>query len=129
MKSSQVIKAFFAGVRAMATTTANDPAQVAADIDTGMVLVDFSAPWCAPCRLQEPILERLAGNFKGRAAVLIVNADESRDMAMRFDITSIPTLILLKNGRELRRFIGLQSMETLSRAVEEALGMKKRRRE
>ena len=84
-------------------------------------LVDCNAPWCAPCRLQEPILDQLAGQFTGKALVGAVNIDESRDVAYDLGIQSIPTLILYKNGKEVQRFIGLQSVDTLSEAIEKLL--------
>lgn len=105
----------------MKTIASAGPTHGTEPLLSGTALVDFSAPWCAPCRLQEPIVERLAENFKGRAAVFIVNVDESRDMAMRLEITSIPTLILFRSGKELKRFVGLQSMEALSKAIDGAL--------
>jgi thioredoxin 1 len=109
----------------MKTIASAGPMQVEDALQTGTALVDFGAPWCAPCRLQEPIVERLARAFKGRAAVRIVNVDKSKDLAEQLEITSIPTLILFQDGRELKRFIGLQSMEALSKAMGEALSKSK----
>ena len=86
-----------------------------------LFLVDFSAPWCAPCRLQEPILGQLAAQFEGKALVGAVKIDESRDVASNTGIQSIPTLILYKNGKEVERFVGLQSKGTLSGALEKLL--------
>ena len=88
---------------------------------SGLTLVDFNAPWCAPCRLQEPIIQQLADNFKGRASIAAVNIDESREVAMSIGIQSIPTLILFMNGKEVQRFVGLQSEATLSEAMEKLL--------
>ena len=87
----------------------------------GLTLVDFSAPWCAPCRLQEPIIRQLAGEFKGKASIAEVNIDASREMAADLGIRSIPTLILFINGKEVQRFVGLQSEATLSEALEKLL--------
>lgn len=87
----------------------------------GLTLVDFSAPWCAPCRLQEPILGQLAAQFEGKASVAAVNIDESRDIASNLGIQSIPTLILFRKGKEVQRFVGLQSDITLSEALEKLL--------
>ena len=87
----------------------------------GLTLVDFSAPWCAPCRLQEPIIRRLAAQFEGKAFIAAVNIDESRDVASNLGIQSIPTLILFRNGKEVQRFVGLQSEATLSEALEKLL--------
>ena len=87
----------------------------------GLTLVDFSAPWCAPCRLQEPIIRQLADQFTGKAVIAEVNIDASREMAASLGIRSIPTLILFINGKEAQRFIGLQSEATLSEVLEKLL--------
>jgi len=87
----------------------------------GITLVDFNAPWCAPCRVQKPIMNQLAGQYRGKARVLALDVDEHRKAAMRLGITSIPTLIIFKNGREMRRFVGLQPAEVLSTAIEKIL--------
>ena len=83
--------------------------------------MDFSAPWCAPCRLQDPIIRRLAAQFEGKASMAAVNIAENGELAMALGIQSIPTLILFRNGKELQRFVGLQSEATLSAALKELL--------
>ena len=86
-------------------------------IEEGVTLMDFNAPWCAPCRSQEPILEELAQKFQGKASVAAMNLDENRDIAARLGILSIPTLIIFKNRKEIQRFVGLQPEATLSEAL------------
>ncbi|MFP3911758.1 MAG: thioredoxin family protein [Desulfobacteraceae bacterium] len=86
-------------------------------IEEGVTLMDFNAPWCAPCRSQEPILEELAQKFQGKASVAAMNLDENRDIAVRLGILSIPTLIIFKNRKEIQRFVGLQPEATLSEAL------------
>jgi len=93
-------------------------------IKGGVVLVDFNAPWCAPCRTQEPILEQLAVQFKGKALIAAMNVDENQETAVNFGIRNIPTLILFKDSQEVRRFIGVQQKNALSRELEQALGLK-----
>lgn len=88
---------------------------------SGLTLVDFNAPWCAPCLLQEPIIRQLADHFKEKASILSVNIDESRDVALNTGVRSIPTLILFSNGKEVQRFVGLQSAATLLEAMEKFL--------
>jgi thioredoxin 1 len=86
-------------------------------IEDGVTLMDFNAPWCAPCRSQEPILKILAQNFEGKAMVASMNVDENRDIATRLGIMSIPTLVIFKNSKEIQRFVGLQPETTLSEAL------------
>jgi len=86
-----------------------------------LTLLDFSAPWCAPCRFQEPIMRQLAILFEGKAYIAMVSIDESRDVASNLGIQSIPTLILFRNGKEVQRFVGLQSEATLSEALNNLL--------
>ena len=88
---------------------------------SGIVLVDFFATWCRPCRMQIPILEQIAPNFEGRATIIKVDTDQSQDIAVRHGIQSIPTLIILKNGKQVAQFVGVQQAETLKAALEEAI--------
>ena len=87
----------------------------------GVCLVDFSAPWCGPCKAQDPIIETLAGDFDGRALIAEVDVSETREIAQRFGIQSIPTLVLFRGGREMERFVGLQPPEVLTDAIEDVL--------
>ncbi|MGD9134248.1 MAG: thioredoxin domain-containing protein [Desulfobacterales bacterium] len=88
----------------------------------GVVLLDFNASWCAPCRVQEPIIRQLARKFENQAMVTSLNIDANRETALKLCIHSIPTLVLFKNGKEIQRFIGLQSEKLLSQAIENVLG-------
>lgn len=88
----------------------------------GVVLVDFNALWCAPCRAQDLIIRQLAIKFEDKAIVTSLNIDENREIGLKLGIHSIPTLVLFKNGKEIQRFIGLQSEELLSQAIENVLG-------
>ena len=95
--------------------------QLKSTIQTGVTLVDFNAPWCAPCRAQKPIVDQLAKLYDGKALIIEMNVDGNQQSAMELGITSIPTLIIYKNGEENERFIGLQSAEVLSDAIDKAL--------
>jgi thioredoxin 1 len=90
-------------------------------IATGVTLVDFNAPWCKPCRVQERIINMLQKNYHGTAKVMTLNIDRNQDLAFSVGIQSVPTLIIYKDGREMNRFIGLQTTETLSQAMGEAI--------
>lgn len=81
------------------------------------VLVDFWASWCMPCRMMAPIVEEIAAEYAGKAYVGKVNVDEEPELAQRFKVVSIPTLIVFSQGREIARQVGVQSKE----AVEEML--------
>jgi thioredoxin 1 len=87
----------------------------------GVTLVDFNAPWCGPCRAQEPILRDLEETYKGRATVTAIDIDAHQALAFALGIQSIPTLIIFKDGKEKKRFVGLQSCATLSDALQPLL--------
>ena len=86
-------------------------------IAEGVTLVDFWAPWCGPCRVQGPILEEVAESVKGRAKIAKLNVDNAGSVAGRFGVQSIPTLVLFKDGNEVRRFVGVQNHNTLMEAI------------
>jgi len=91
-------------------------------IENGLCLVDFNAPWCGPCRSQDPIINQLGQSYKGKAHVVKINIDENSKIAMKLGIQSIPTIIIFKNGKEVGRFVGLQTAETLNRVMKDNLG-------
>ena len=85
------------------------------------VLLDMWAPWCGPCRMIAPILEELAGELAGRVKVGKLNVDENPSTAARFDARSIPTLLVLKGGREVDRIVGVQPKAEIARRIERAV--------
>ena len=89
----------------------------AAETQTGLVLVDFWAPWCGPCRMQTPILEQLVGKVPG-AKIAKLNVDDAGAIAAKFNVMSIPTLLVLKDGRIVQQFVGVQQAATLVAALE-----------
>ncbi|MFV9506007.1 MAG: thioredoxin [Oscillochloridaceae bacterium umkhey_bin13] len=86
------------------------------------VVVDFWAPWCGPCRAIAPILEKLAGDYDGRLTIAKVNTDEEIQYAGSFGITSIPTLIIFKGGKEVTRMIGLRPESHYRAEFDKVLG-------
>jgi thioredoxin 1 len=92
-------------------------------IREGVTLVDFNAPWCAPCRAQEPIIERLSDQFEGKALIAAINIDGQRELAGNLGIRGIPTLILYRDNEEIHRFVGLQQEPSLVESIERALKM------
>ncbi|MBI4078764.1 MAG: thioredoxin [Candidatus Levybacteria bacterium] len=85
------------------------------------VLVDFWAPWCAPCRIVSPIVEELAKEYEGKLKVGKMNVDENQTAA-RFGIMSIPTLLIFKNGKPVKTMIGAQAKDNLKKGIDEVLG-------
>jgi thioredoxin 1 len=86
-------------------------------IASGTVLVDFWAPWCGPCKMQTPILDKVADKIGDKAVIAKVNVDENAPLAARFGVRSIPTLILFKDGQKVRDFIGVQQEAALVEAL------------
>ncbi|MEE8109409.1 MAG: thioredoxin [bacterium] len=84
------------------------------------VLVDFYADWCGPCRAMAPVVETLAEKADGRYQVVKVNVDEERDLAARYEIRSIPTFLVFRNGETAFRHMGLAQKGTLTSALDEA---------
>ena len=82
------------------------------------VLLDMWAPWCGPCRMIAPVLEEVAREMAGRIRVAKLNVDENPATASRFNVMSIPTLLVLKNGRELERIVGVQPKSEILRRLE-----------
>ena len=90
-------------------------------ISSGVALVDFWAEWCGPCKMQLPIIEEFSSEMDGKATVGKVNVDEQLELAQSFGIQSIPTLILFKDGKPVKKLVGLHSKESLYEEVNQVL--------
>lgn len=83
----------------------------------GKVLVDFYADWCGPCRMMGPIMEEIAEELKGEVEVFKVNVDDNQNLAVKYNVMSIPTIILFENGEEKKSFIGVTDKNEIINAI------------
>jgi len=101
---------------------ANEPlvftdANFEASISKGVVLVDFWATWCGPCRRQGPIVKELANDFAGKVKVGKLDVDHNRNVSGKYFIRSIPTIIIFKDGKVMERLVGLRSKAELEKVL------------
>lgn len=85
------------------------------------ILVDFWAPWCGPCQILSPIVEKIAEEYKGKCKVAKINVDDNPNTAIKFGIRSIPTLILFKDGRMVDKIVGAVPKEVIETMIKKAL--------
>jgi thioredoxin 1 len=85
------------------------------------VLVDFWAPWCGPCQMTEPVIEELAGELEGKIKIAKLNVDENSQTAQKFEVMSIPTVVIFKGGKEAGRRVGFEGKEGYKKLLEEVL--------
>lgn len=90
-----------------------------AETKSGIVLIDFWAQWCGPCRMQTPILEQIVGKVEG-TKIAKLNVDDAPTVAAKFNVMSIPTLLILKDGEAVNQFVGVQQADTLVAALQAA---------
>ena len=86
-----------------------------------VVLVDFSAEWCGPCKMLAPTIDELSTEMEGKAKVFKVDVDQSRDVAQKYNIMSVPTVMIFKNGEVVDKSVGFQPKEVLKGKLEQQL--------
>lgn len=90
-------------------------------IERGITLVDFFAEWCAPCRMLVPILETIAEEMQGKIKLCKVDIEQAQNVTSEYQVTSVPTLILFKDGKEVSRTVGLKDAESLKELINQYL--------
>lgn len=86
------------------------------------VLLDFSAPWCGPCRMMEPAIEEIASEYAGKVKVCTLNIDDNQDTANRFNIRSVPQFLLFRDGKEVQRIMSAVPKKTIVAMLEQGIG-------
>lgn len=97
----------------MAITNATDQT-FTAETSTGLVLADFWAPWCGPCKMIAPVLEELDAEMGDKVKIVKIDVDENQETAARFGVMSIPTLLIMKDGEIVDKIVGFQPKEALA---------------
>lgn len=87
----------------------------------GVTLVDFWATWCMPCKMMVPALNDVAEELNGKAKVAKVDVDQNQELAAKYKVRSIPTLVLLKDGKEVKRFVGVKDKNFLLKQIKEVM--------
>jgi len=87
------------------------------EVKEGLVLVDFFATWCGPCKMIAPVISKIAEEYEGKVKVGKVNVDDENELAIKYQIESIPTLILFKDGEPLKSLIGLSSKSEIENMI------------
>ena len=92
-------------------------ANFSTETEKGIALVDFHANWCGPCRMLAPVLEQVEKEIQGKAVIAKVDIDTEQKTAAQFQITSVPTMILFKDGKEIKRIVGLRNAEAIKEMI------------
>lgn len=90
-------------------------------VKTGVTVVDFWAAWCMPCKMMVPVLNSVADELKGNNSIGKLNIEEHQDVAAKYKVRSIPTLIMFKNGKEINRFVGVKTKDFLIKEIQKAI--------
>ncbi len=92
------------------------------NIKDGVVLVDFWAPWCGPCRMTSPIIEELGIEYQDKAKICKINTDEEQDLAIEYEIRSIPTILFFKDGKKVNQILGVVTKAKLKEELDKLIG-------
>ncbi len=90
-------------------------------IKDGVTMIDFFAVWCGPCKMIAPVIKELAEDFDGKATICKVDTDANKELAIKYEIRSIPTIIFLKDGEIIDRITGAASKDTFTKKINELL--------
>jgi thioredoxin 1 len=90
------------------------------ETSSGTVLVDFWAPWCGPCKMIAPILDELSAEIGDKAKIVKINVDDNPESAAKYNVMSIPTLLVFKDGQVVDQLVGVQPKEKLKAVIEQA---------
>lgn len=90
-------------------------------IAKGVALIDFYADWCGPCKMIAPLIEDLSNEYQGRATVAKLDVDQAQNVSLKYNVTSIPTVILFVDGKEAKRVVGVRDKKTFQTMLDAAL--------
>ena len=106
----------------MSNAKAVNEESFAQETGTGVSLVDFWGEWCGPCRMMGPVIDQVAAEYEGKALIAKVDVDACQNIAVKLGVNSIPTLIVFKDGAEVKRFVGVTGKGDLAKALDAAIG-------
>jgi thioredoxin 1 len=88
---------------------------------SNVVIIDFMAEWCGPCKMQDPVIEEMKKKFEGKATFKKIDVDKEGELADKYNVMAIPTLIIEKNGNVFKKYVGLTSSKELEKTINDAL--------